>query len=123
MLSCLLEKEKGKKKRNLAEESPAHNQPNNLSPPYISDLKSFSIALYASAATILFGVAPPPPPSLSQAYDVTCKSMTSPCLPLLLTALPDRLLPPLHAGFAVTMFNRREMCGGQRCRRWHGEQK
>jgi hypothetical protein len=62
MLSCLLEKEKGKKKRNLAEESPAHNQPNNLSPPYISDLKSFSIALYASAATILFGVAPPPPP-------------------------------------------------------------
>jgi hypothetical protein len=51
--------EKGKEKRREmgGEESPAQNQPNNFSPPYISDLKSFSIALYASAAIILFGAA------------------------------------------------------------------
>jgi hypothetical protein len=50
-------KRKRKRRELEGEGSPAYNQPNNLSPPYISDLKSISIALYASAATILSEVA------------------------------------------------------------------
>jgi hypothetical protein len=59
MISCLggKKKERKKKRKLRGEESPAQNQPNNFSPLYISDLKSFSIALYASAAIILFGAA------------------------------------------------------------------
>jgi hypothetical protein len=99
MFSCLLEQEKEKRRRQpKGKESSDQNQPNNLSPSYISDLKSFWIALYASAATVLslellslLGIRYRP-----QGHDLSVSA----------------ILPSFLAGSAATMLNQREMCGG-----------
>jgi hypothetical protein len=93
MFSCLLEQEKEKRRRQpKGKERSAQNQPNNLSPSYISDLKSFWIALYASAATVLSLEL------LSRAYDTVCKAMTSPCRPFYHHFLLDLQRPCLIRG-------------------------